>query len=360
MVTEEKIQSREGMAALRDRLRKEPRLSYLFFELTDRCNLRCRHCGSACGEKGSNLRTESLLELIGSVPQRAPDAHLVLTGGEPLLHPDFEIIAAACGEKGLIWSLVTNATLIDALLAKKLRQWGIASVSVSLDGDERRHNYLRRSDTAYTKALKAVELLKAQGIPVQLTTVITKHSLSTLDEMYQRVRAMGARSWKIVNVEPIGRALGNEELLLSRDELLRLLDFIRLKREKGHNRSGELNITYGCSHFLPLMYEQEVRQTPFICGAGIMIAGIQCSGDIAGCLDIERRAGLVQGNIYRDDFWRVWETGFEPFRRDRTEDSTLCSSCRLRHYCGGDSMHTWDFDAKRPRICFMRDTEKAE
>jgi len=352
---EKRIYAQRCMAALRDELRERPRLNYLFLELTDCCNLRCLHCGSSCGEKGNVLKTERVLELIASVPAHASNVHIVLTGGEPLLHPEFEKIAADLGESGLIWSLVTNATLIDDEFAQGLKRWGVASVSVSLDGDEQEHNRLRCSDTAYSRAVRGAECLRAQGISVQLTTVITKRTLPMLEAMYKNVQAMGARSWKIVNVEPIGRALDNSELLLSRDELFKLLDFIRLKRKAGHDRGTALHITYGCSHFLPLMYEEEVRTSLFICGAGTMIAGIQCNGDIAACLDIERRPELVQGNVYRDDFWDVWENRFEIFRRDRTAESEKCSRCKLRQLCGGDSLHTWDFENNAPRLCMMKD-----
>lgn len=340
------------MSLLRDRLRRSPELHYLFFELTDGCNLRCRHCGSRC-EPGRRtvLDTRKVIETIDSAAAFEPRVHIVLTGGEPLLHPGIPEIVRSLGGLGVFWSVVTNATLLDEGTAALLRENGVYSVSVSLDGDEKEHNLLRRSNTAYTDALRGIELLRRNAIPVQITTVVTKRTLDKLERIGEIVGQSGAISWKLVNAEPIGRALDDPELLLDREELLRLLDFIRCRR--GADRSAP-RITYGCSHLLPLLYEEEVRESLFLCGAGTLIAGIRSSGDIAGCLDIEPRHELVQGNLYRDDFVTVWQERFQAFRRDRTEDSALCRACRLRSVCGGDSMHSWDFERKEPRLCLMR------
>jgi len=268
------------------------------------------------------------------------------------MHPSFETLVRILGQSGVKWSLVSNATLINSRAAALLKDNSVYSVSVSLDGDETEHNLLRQGVNAYADALQGVEALRSNGIRIQITTVVTKRTIKQLESMEHTIRALGAVSWKLLNVEPIGRALTERTLLLEREELFRLLDFIRERRASCAARGDPLNITYGCSHFLPLIYEEEVRITPFICGAGILISGIRCNGDISGCLDIEQRPELVQGNIYYDDFWTVWRERYQFFRRgDRTEQSEQCRECGMRTLCGGDSFHTWDFEHKEPRMC---------
>ena len=351
----DRLARQESMSLLRDRLRAAPELRYLFFELTDGCNLRCRHCGSRCGPgEAGFLDADKLLETAASAAAWEPRVHIVLTGGEPLLHPEFSRIVRRLGELGAYWSLVTNAVLVEEKTAALMRENGIYSVSVSLDGDETEHDRLRCSPTAYARTMRGISFLRAAGIPLQITTVVTKRTADKLERLEETVRGTGAASWKLVNVEPIGRAREDETLLLDRDALFRLLDFIRARRKAAGEDGSSLRVTYGCSHLLPLLYEEEVRTGPFLCGAGILIAGIRCSGDIVGCLDIEPRPELVQGNVYRDDFLRVWRERYQPFRRDRTGDSSVCRSCALRQICGGDSLHAWDFDRHAPRMCLMR------
>lgn len=135
------------------------------------------------------------------------------------------------------------------------------------------------------------------------------------------------------------------------EELRFLLDYMQAKR---FDPAAPVEVTYGCSHFLTLPYERMVRDNYFLCGAGTMVASVLCNGDIYGCMDIERRPELVQGNVFHDSFVNVWEHGFQPLRRDRSEDSEACRQCADRRYCRGDAAHTWDYDAKRPLLCMKR------
>lgn len=138
------------------------------------------------------------------------------------------------------------------------------------------------------------------------------------------------------------------ELLLDTEDHKFLLDYIRQKR---FDPDETMEVSYGCSHYLPLEYEMMVRDNYFICGSGIYVASILCNGDIFSCLDILRDDCLVQGNIAEDDFCDVWENRFEIFRKDRTLESKVCSMCPERYFCGGDSTHTWDFGRNEPILC---------
>ena len=351
----ERREKQNAITSLRKHLWNNPELRYLFLELTDRCNLQCLHCGSSCSERNKEyLDADKVIEIVRSVSEYEPRVHICLTGGEPLLYPEFKRITKELAKTHVFWSLVTNATLVNDDIASLLEETGAYSVSVSLDGDVHAHNKLRQSETAYDRAIQGICCLRRHDIPVQITTVVNKDNLYDLEIIFEKVKKLGACSWKLVNMEPIGRARERGDMLLTRREFLYLLDYIRLKRKQMHDLDEDLNVTYGCSHLLPIMYEEEVRTSLFLCGAGTMIAGIQSNGDIAACLDIERRDELVQGNVYLDDFVNVWENRFQAFRRDRTEDSTMCQSCSYKETCAGDSFHTWDFEHRRPRMCLMQ------
>lgn len=82
------------LAVYRKMLMEKPRLMYLFVELTDACNMSCLHCGSNCGQgNGTFIDRErlirSLRELVEDVSPE--NVMICLTGGEPLLHPFFEV-----------------------------------------------------------------------------------------------------------------------------------------------------------------------------------------------------------------------------------------------------------------------------
>ena len=95
--------------------------------------------------------------------------------------------------------------------------------------------------------------------------------------MYQFFRGEDIYSWRLVNTEPIGRALTNAELLLDPAELKCLLDFIRDKRFDNEN---DMKVTYGGSHFVSYEYENEIRGFYFQCGAGTLVASVMADGSI--------------------------------------------------------------------------------
>lgn len=350
-VEELKRSQLEAVARHRDVLRKSPHLRWLFFEITDRCNLRCRHCGSSCSAEGQLLTMEDVWRTLASV-RIAITADLpavCLTGGEPMLHPQFFEITGLVRSMGFSWGMTTNATLIDDSAATKLRQAGMSTVSVSLDGLEQSHDLLRQKDGAWKAAICGLKALQNAGFKPQVTTVFHQGNFDEMEPLFDLLRGMGITSWRPINVEPIGRACESDGMLLTAEQFEKLLQFIR---EKRFDQANPMEVTFGCSHYLGIDDERMVRDHYFLCGAGILTASVRSNGDIGACLDVERRPGLVQGNIHRDDFMEVWRSRFEAFRRDRTADCQKCIECGHRFICGGDSAHTWDFGNKRPLLCY--------
>ena len=347
-VPERKRSQLEALAKHRDALRLSPHLRWLFFEITDRCNLSCRHCGSGCTAEGRELTPEDVERTLASIRTERPA--VCLTGGEPMLHPRFFEIAARVRDKGFPWGMTTNATLIDEAAAGKLRQAGMATVSVSLDGMEAAHDALRRRKGAWRLALRGLMALRDAGFRPQVTTVVHRENFGDLEPLCALLCELGITGWRPINVEPIGRACESDDLLLTPGQFARLLSFIRKKR---FDRNCPMEVTFGCSHYLGVADERMVRDHYFLCGAGILTAGVRSSGDICACLDVADRPDLVQGNIRRDDFMDVWLHRFGAFRRDRTADCPRCLACPERTVCGGDSTHTWDFDRNRPLLCWQ-------
>ena len=346
-VTELKRAQLTSLAEHREALRKQPHLRWLFFELTNRCNLRCRHCGSSCSTTGQMLSVRDVAQTLESVLPEQP--MICLTGGEPLLHPDFFEIAACVRDPGFHWGMTTNATLIDDATAQRLRRAGMSTVSVSLDGMEQSHDALRQKDGAWRLAVRGIRALQQAGFEPQVTTVLHRGNFGDLEPLYAFLCEMGITSWRPINVEPIGRACEAGDLLLAPEQMADLLAYIRDKRFDPQCR---MEVTFGCSHYLGVEYERMVRDHYFLCGAGILTASVRSNGDICACLDIANRPELVQGNIHCDCFMDVWKNGFQAFRRDRTADCAKCADCAERVLCGGDATHTWDFEKNEPLLCY--------
>lgn len=336
-------------------LYRHPRLTYLFLELTNACNLSCRHCGSNCSRSCHDyMDTELIFRTLKEVAEDfgSSTVMICLTGGEPMLHPDFFKIVEYIVSLGFPWGITTNATLINEDNARKLKDLQLRSITISLDGLEQTHDWLRNAPGCFRRTLEAISALREVRIPVQITSVIHKGNFHELDDMFRLMCDLKVFSWRVINMEPIGRALQEPDQLLSRKEFLQLLDFIR---EKRYAQSTPMEVCFGCSHYLSFEYEHELRNQYFFCASGLTVASILVNGDIYSCLDIERRPELIQGNVAHDRFSTVWFKKFYPFRQDRSELSAKCNQCSEKKFCRGDSTHTWDFDRQEPRFCILRE-----
>ncbi len=346
-----KLKHMHELFLYKQELRKKPQLRRLFLELTLRCNENCLHCGSRCGDVASEeMPAERYYELLDKISRdfsrRLP--MLCITGGEPLLRKEFPEIMAYAKGLGFRWGMTSNATLIDEEKIKMLKDTGMGTISVSIDGLRQTHDEFRRSPGGFDKAVRGIKLLMKGGFShVQVTTVVTKKSLPQLPELFELMKELDVDSWRVIGIEPIGRALELRDWWLTMDEQRQMLDFIRAKRREGWP------VMYGCSHYLGLEYEREVRDWYFLCNAGVYTASIMANGNITACLDIERRPETIQGNILRDDFTKVWNERFEIYRTPLWTKNDKCRDCKERDFCEGGAYHSWDYDKNEQRVCFL-------
>lgn len=124
------------------------------------------------------------------------------------------------------------------------------------------------------------------------------------------------------------------------------MEFVRRTR-----REGRIACSYACEGFLG-GYEMEARDHFYHCDAGVSVASIRVDGAISGCTSV--RADYAQGNIYRDDFWQVWNERFEPFRRREWMRRGACAACAAWCYCEGGPMHLRDADGGMMHCSYRR------
>lgn len=346
-----KIKNLHTLADHRDKLRKSPELRQLFLELTLACNEACFHCGSRCTPgKPDGLPVETLEVFMKDIKDEFGTApYIAITGGEPLLYPDFFRLTAYIRDLGFHWGMTSNATLITPEVAEKLADNGMRTISVSIDGLPETHDRYRGLPGGYEKAMAGIQnLIDVDAFSsIMVTTVVNHENISELDALFDIFSEVDINEWRLTGLEPIGRALEHPEMLLTTEDNRRLLDFIKAKREQ------KIPVTYSCCHFLGLDYEAEVRDWYFLCNAGIYVAGITETGDITACLDIPRNKKTVQGNITRDSFTDVWNHGFEIFRTPLSARNTRCATCPQVRFCEGGSYHSWDYEADEPKVCFL-------
>lgn len=320
-------------------MQEEHPLRQLFWESTLRCNLKCRHCGSDC--KISSLHPDMPFNDFRKVLERIKekyDSHnimVIVSGGEPLMREDILKCGREIFNLEFPWGMVSNGRLMSPRMIDGLLEAGIHSLTISLDGFEEHHNWMRGLPDSFSHASRAVEMLaKLPVTKFDVVTCVNNINYDTLEQFKEYLISLGLKSWRLFTVFPVGRAAADLQLQLSSEKFRGLMEFIRKTRKE-----GRIHASYGCEGFLG-EYEGDVRDHLFSCQAGLSIASVRIDGSISACGSI--RADYNQGNIYKDDFIEVWENRFQQYRNRSWMKTGKCAACKWFRYCQGNGMHLRD------------------
>jgi radical SAM protein with 4Fe4S-binding SPASM domain len=331
------------------------RLDYLFWETTLRCNLQCIHCGSSCTPSAAadELTTAEIDDALASIARKADPRGIMLvaSGGEPLVREDLlEVMGRAAG-RGFRWGMVSNGLLVDHEMVENLERAGMRTVTISLDGTEERHDWVRDRKGSLRKAVRALELLNESSrfSIVEALTTLNRETADDLPFLLDLIKAKGIKYWRIGTVAPIGRSKNMPDLWVTGQQLRNAAEFIA--RHRG--RHGALEISFTCEGYLGESFEPHVRKNRFACWAGIRVGGIMADGAIGACPAIPR-PHLLQGNIRNLDFMTVWERGFKQFRDRRWMKAGGCTGCEHWRICHGGGIHFFDPGLQRLNWCHHR------
>ncbi len=326
-------------------------LSYLFWECTLRCDFNCLHCGSDCSIDSAtpDMPKDDFLKVLKNLSSHVNPRKImiVLSGGEPLMRSDIEECGLAMYEMGYPWGLVTNGWGLSQKRLDSLLQSGMRSITVSLDGyKEETHEWFRGKKGSWLRALNAISRVSfTPGLVSDVVTCVHQKNLGELNHLKELLINLDVKKWRLFTIFPKGRAQSNELLYLSRNQFVELMEFIKEAR-----RENRIDISYGCEGYLG-KYEMEVRDTPFFCRAGINIGSVLANGDISACPTL--RGDYIQGNIYKDDFWDVWNSRYQIMRDRRWTKTGKCASCKSYKYCQGNALHLRDEKSGELLLCHL-------
>lgn len=336
-----------------DEIKKDHLLQYLFLEVTRKCNLNCIHCGSSCDwntpyEELTLLQIEKIFrEIAEDFP--VGEFPLSVTGGEPLVREDIYDIIELLSGLGYYVQIVTNGTLLNERNIEKLKKADLKAISISLDGNESSHDYLRNKKGVYKEVKKnIIDAFSSNYFSiVEILSCVHNDNINDLNETYGFVTELGLDYWRILPVDPIGRAKDGR-FSLQKDNLLRVLEFIKSIREK----HPDCNYEFAEAGFLGLAFEGIVRPRLFACLAGISIGSILCDGSAAACPNLDKR--FIQGNALERRFKDIWENEYKNMRDRKHLCNGMCKKCNWWDFCNGGSLHLYDLDKNEPEYCHYR------
>jgi radical SAM enzyme (rSAM/lipoprotein system) len=295
---------------------------------------------------------DDFLTALDTIEAKSDNFTVVLTGGEPLLRNDIELCGREIRKHGARWGLVTNGYLFDKQKYISLLNAGLGALTISLDGLEKTHNWLRKTKCSFLKIDTAISLAASSSrLNFDVVTCVNGRNIYELSSLYDYLIGKGVKAWRLFTIVPIGRAKDNPELLLTDFQFKELLDFISLKR-----KLNSIDIKFGCEGFVG-PYELNVRDSFFFCRAGINIGSVLIDGSISACPNIDRT--FSQGNIYKDNLYELWESRFQLFRDRSWTKTGKCESCSDYPFCQGNGLHNWQNNKKNVLICHKEKIQNA-
>lgn len=307
------------------------------WELTLECNCRCLHCGSSAGHaRCGEIDTSRALKLVGELADLGCEC-ITLSGGEPLLRPDWSDLTAAIRVHGMQVELITNGLLAQAQ-AEAIVSAGFASVTFSVDGPEAIHNHLRGVPGSLARIAGGARALRERGMRVGAVTQINRLNLPYLSEILEWLACHGFGGWQMQLTMPHGRAGAQGDLCLRPDELPALEQTII---ELG--ALGKMRILVGDNIGYMSRNEPRLRSLAGLggqfwtgCQAGLSVIGITSDGYVRGCLS--QPATLNEGNVHTRSLADIWHDpsafGYNrQFSASQLTDG--CRGCAFGNICRG-------------------------
>jgi radical SAM protein with 4Fe4S-binding SPASM domain len=168
-----------------------PSLRYLELQITDKCNLRCKHC--YIEKKNSHELSIKQIRNILKEFEAIQGLRVLITGGEPLLHRKFDEINKILPQFQLRKVLFTNGTLLNKKILKHLNAH---EIQVSIDGLEKSHDSLRGKGT-FKKSIDSVKLSLEKGFDVSISTMVHAKNLNDFDKMEKLFKKLGIKEWTV-------------------------------------------------------------------------------------------------------------------------------------------------------------------
>ncbi len=291
-------------------------------ELTFRCNLRCQHCYVAHGHQGIRGQEElSYSEITRIIDEIAAEGclWLLMTGGEPLMRPDFLDIYTYAKRKGMLVTLFTNGTMITPRLADYLIEYRPFNIEISLYGyTQETYERVTGIPGSHARCMRGIELLVERGIPLRLKTVVMTLNKHELGEMQDFAGGLGVefRYDTMINsgIDGNGRP---RQLRISPQEVL------EIDRQKPGFDEAFL------SFFSTQKERMPVESTLYFCGAGVRSFHIDPYGKLSLCL-MSRRSTY---DLRTGAFHQGWSEYLAGVRYQKPQGEYLCGKCELLPIC---------------------------
>lgn len=299
-------------------------------EILPLCNMNCDMCyvrlSYAETEMKGGLHTADEWINLGREMQKAGVLFLLLTGGEPLLFPDFKKLYSELKQMGMVLTINTNGTLLDEEWADFFGENKPRRINITLYGaDDRAYETLCHYPGGFEKTLRAIRLLKERDVDVKINGSVTKENYKDMQKIYALGEMLGVPVHMDTYMLP-----GIHERGMPFDEQSRLLP------EEAATAGMEALKAEMDPQAFPIYVEQRITQlengeekypSGITCMAGNCSFAVNWQGEMRPCVTLEEPSVPV----FDTGFEAAWEIMSKESKAFRVNEK--CIKCRLRPIC---------------------------
>ena len=309
------------------------------WHILDDCDQRCRHCYIFSKDNDKkldmisfedmNLVLDNCLEMVDRL-KRKP--YFVITGGDPILHPNFWQLLERLFENDIDYSIAGNPFHITEKVCGKLKELNCRQYQMSLDGLRRTHDFFRKPGS-YDITLNKIKTLKNAGIKTSIMTTVSKLNLNQIPWIVDEVVRAKVDLFSFARYCPSNPA----EDKITPHEYRNLLDKLWLKFHEYKNFHTLFSLKDNL--WTLFLHEKGLFEIPENLKDDVIYGGCDCgvnhltilpNSDIHICRRMESRIGNALedriSNIYKNNILSQFKN-FDKFEK--------CSDCELFRFCRG-------------------------
>ena len=332
---------------------RKPPGPVVIWNLIRRCNLTCKHCytTSADIDFPGELSTEEIFRVMDDLKTFKVPV-LILSGGEPLIHPDIFAISRRAKAMGFYVALSSNGTLFNENNIGEISSIGYQYIGISLDGIKATHDNFRRKQGAYAQAMHGIQLCRQQGIKVGIRFTLTQDNFADFPAILKLMDSEDIDKFYLSHLNYGGRGHKNRKddafFQMTRQVMDVLFDNCYQWLERGQEREIVTgNNDADAVYFLHWVNNNFPDKTEHI------QAKLEQWGGNASGVNVANIDNL--GNVHPDTFWwhhnlgnvkdrpfsEIWQDTSDPLMAGLKQIPRplkgRCASCAYQAICNGNT-----------------------
>lgn len=320
-------------------------MDYFAFQwhITEACDQRCAHCYIyALGDHANFVETpyDDMVKIVENCMSFCEKAnrmpYFYITGGDPLLHPNFWDLADLLNNEKIRFAILGNPFHLTKAVCQRLREKGCVKYQLSLDGLTETHDGIRQKKGSYDVTINAVSLLNDAGIDTAIMTTVSKTNCDEIPQLIDEIVKCKADIFAFARFCPDDN---NKELCCDAQEYRDMLEKCWAKFEEYEAKGCKTTFNLKDHLWTLFKYEKglfnpnDYPDDEYVydgCNCGNCHITILSDGAVYAC----RRMKSKVGNALVDDLYNLF-TG-EEFDKYRVyENFEKCAKCELLRFCRG-------------------------